>query len=105
VLNPAEDAPASAQVPVGEGGTTAWKTCVLTPHSTVTLYLDVSAPHAVGSQWPEFWPVTHMLWKLRTDAAPCWWAGCRMPMCWVEPACNVQLLLLHLQWHQLAVLW
>ena len=36
------------QVPVGEGGTTAWKTCVLTPSSTVTLYLDVSAPHAVS---------------------------------------------------------
>ena len=36
------------QIPVGEGGTTAWKTCVLTPSSTVTLYLDVSAPHAVS---------------------------------------------------------
>jgi hypothetical protein len=39
--------PLLLQVPVGEGGTTAWKTCVLTPSSTVTLYLDVSAPHAV----------------------------------------------------------
>ena len=35
------------QVPVGEGGTTAWKTCSLTPRSTVTLYLDVCASHAV----------------------------------------------------------
>lgn len=35
------------QVSVGEGGTTAWKTCSLTPQSTVTVYLDVATPHAV----------------------------------------------------------
>lgn len=38
---------AVTEVPVGEGGVTAWLLCCLSPSSTVTVFFEVTSSHAV----------------------------------------------------------